>query len=119
MNIADLATAVVDKMPSTLSKAVSVFVNRLVLRIYNDPSLMAFLNDVVVVADPEDPESANVELEFYRLPDEVIPRVMKVMGTYQQPEVLEYAKNEAARTGFRLKVSKEDFGDTDSLSYDF
>jgi hypothetical protein len=105
---------------SALNKKVNVFLNRLLLRIYSVPSLMTYLADVMPVKNPEsDQEGAvNVQLDFLRLPDEIIPQLERLIAAPHKLKWFKYVKDGSARTGVEVPVAPEDMeGDTYDYAY--
>jgi hypothetical protein len=103
---------------STLNKKVNVFLNRLLLRIYSVPSLMTYLADVMPVKNPEsDQEGAvNIQLDFLRLPDEIIPQLERLIAAPHKLKWFKYVKDGSARTGVEVPVAPEDL---EGSAYDY
>jgi hypothetical protein len=103
---------------SHLNKKVNVFLNRLLLRIYSVPSLMTYLADVMPVKDPESGEegAVNVQLDFLRLPDEIIPQLERLIAAPHKLKWFKYVKDGSARTGVEVPVAPEDL---DGENYDY
>jgi hypothetical protein len=101
-----------------LNKKVSVFLNRLLLRIFSVPSLMTYLADVMPVKDPEaDEEGAvRIQLDFLRLPDEIIPQLERLIASPQPLKWFKYVKDGSARTGVEVPVAPDDLEGAD---YDY
>lgn len=91
----------------THNRRISVFVNRLLLRIFSVPALRAYLADIGAQVG-EDGKTV-VQLDFYRLPSEVIPQVIRLCAAPRPPKVFHYVKNAAARTGIELQIQPDDF----------
>lgn len=90
-------------------RKVSVFVNRLLMRLFSVPSLMNFLAAADTVKDKTKPKSWNVQLDFQKLPKEVIPQLVRLIAAPRAPTFYRYIKGGAARTGIELEVSEDDF----------
>lgn len=103
---------------SNLNKKVNVFLNRLLLRIYSVPSLMTYLADVMPVKDQESGEegAVNVQLDFLRLPDEIIPQLERLIAAPHKLKWFKYVKDGSARTGVEVPVAPEDL---EGENYDY
>lgn len=96
---------------SKINKKVGVYINRLLLRIFSVPALQAYLSNVNLVHDDEDGNKpVTIQLDFQRLPEEVLPQMLKLIAAPRQPRLLKYVKDGAARTGVEIEVKPEDFG---------
>lgn len=92
-----------------LNGKIAVYLNRLLLRLYSVPSLLNALADVGYCEDEANPDQVKIQLDFYRLPLEVFPDVMRLLAAPRPPQAFRYIKNGSARTGFELLVKPEDF----------
>jgi hypothetical protein len=97
---------------SNLNKKVNVFLNRLLLRIYSVPALMTYLADVMPVKDTESDEegAVNIQLDFLRLPDEIIPQLERLIAAPHKLKWFKYVKDGSARTGVEVPVAPDDMG---------
>lgn len=106
-----------DREKPKIDKKIAVFLNRVILRIFSVPSLMAFLKDVVLF---QDDQAANgqckVQLVFHRLPDEAHPQLTKLICAPRDPTFSRFVDQGQARTGVELEVQPDDFGGED---YDY
>jgi hypothetical protein len=105
---------------NSLNKKVNVFLNRLLLRIYSVPSLMTYLADVMPVKDAESDEegAVNIQLDFLRLPDEIIPQLERLIAAPHKLKWFKYVKDGSARTGVEVPVAPEDLeGETYDYAY--
>jgi hypothetical protein len=99
---------------SALNKKVNVFLNRLLLRIFSVPSLMTYLADVMPVKNAEsDQEGAvDVQLDFLRLPDEIIPQLERLIAAPHKLKWFKYVKDGSPERAWkcrsRLKTWKAD-----------
>ncbi len=101
-----------------VDKKISVYVNRLLLRIFSISSLRAALANVSLFRDPESKDGqCKVQLDFIRLPEEVHPQVVRLCAAPRPPRLMAYEKNGSARTGIEILVRPDDFGGED-LDYD-
>lgn len=107
-----------DGSAAKLNKKVSVFLNRLLLRIFSIPSLMTYLADVMPVKDPEaDEEGAvRIQLDFLRLPDEIIPQLERLIASPHPLKWFKYVKDGSARTGVEVPIAPDDLEGAD---YDY
>lgn len=92
-----------------LPRKISVFVNRLLMRMFSVPSLMNFLADVGTEKDETKPNTWKVQLDFQKLPKEVVTQLVRLIASPRPPTFYRYIKNGAARTGIELEVSVDDF----------
>lgn len=103
----------------TLNKKVSVYHNRLLLRIFSVPSLMNFLVDTRAFEDPEKGEgAAKIQLDFLRLPDEIRPELERLLAAPTPPKFYRYVKNGSARTGVEIEVDPSEL-EGDKFDYAF
>lgn len=101
----------------TVDKKITVFLNRLLLRIFSVPALMSYLNDVAIFSDGQAKDGESViQLVFQRLPDEVYPQMLRLISAPRDPKLVKFVDQGQARTGVELKVKPEDFGGED---YDY
>jgi hypothetical protein len=99
-----------------LNKKVNVFVNRLLLRLFSVPALMTYLADVMPVIDNSEEGAVKVQLDFLRLPDEVIPQLERLIAAPHKLDWYQYVKEGSARTGVEFKVHPDDLEGAD---YDY
>lgn len=93
-----------------LNKKVSVYLSRLMLRLFSVPSIMANLVDAGHVKDPEQGEGAvKIQLDFMRLPAEIIPQLKRLIAAPGEISLFKYVKNGAAHIGFEIPVKPDDF----------
>src|SRR5712671_1822023 len=102
-----------DQKPK-IDKKITVFLNRLLLRLHSVPSLMTYLADVTVFQDDEAKDGqCKIQLDFLRLPEEVFPQLARLCAAPRQPKLVRYVKNGSARTGVELDVRPDDFAGED------
>lgn len=103
MTPARLAQLLIEEGTKVDPKA-RVLLNRALLQIHNSPSLEAFLADAAIV--PKDDGTAVLQLDFLRLPDEVIPEVERLLGAYafEKSGWKRYVKNGQAHVGLELSI---------------
>jgi hypothetical protein len=71
-------------------------VDKLLLRFYEYPALLAHLDDLQV-------KDGTLELQFYELPRSVTDKLGELIGG--KYEAFEYVKNGQKRTGFRINLA--------------
>jgi len=99
-----------------LPRKIAVFFNRLLLRIFSVPALMNQLADADAVVSPESPNTFKIQLDFQKLPREIVPQISNLLAAPRPPKYYRYIKNGAARTGIELTVKEDDFPGSD---YDY
>ena len=100
-----------------VDKKVSVYLTRLLLRLFSVPALMASLADVALINDKNVEQGPyKIQLDFMRLPDEVYPQLLKLCAAPREPKFYKYTKSGSARTGLELEIKPDDFGGDD---YDY
>lgn len=119
MNEAQAARFLIEELPQQLDKAgagekVSAVCNRMALQIYSVPSLQSFLADYSVVGTGRSDGSVKVQLDFMRLPKEIIPELEKLLcvDQYKNHRLVKYIKNGQARTGLEIEVTPKDLPGT-------
>jgi hypothetical protein len=102
-----------------LNKKVSVFLNRLLLRIYSVPSLMTYLTNVQPVVDSSKGDGAvKIQLDFLRLPAEIMPQLQRLLAAPGKIKWYQYVRNGQARMGAEIPVDpKELKGDDYDYAY--
>lgn len=110
MNEVTLAKVLIEQGGDpALNKKVAVFFNRLLLRIFSVPSLMGYLASVATVPDEESGDGGvKIQLDFLRLPEEVMPQVQRLLAAPHKAEMYRYVKDGQARVGIELSVSPKD-----------
>lgn len=102
-----------------LNKKVSVYLTRLLLRIFENPSLMSYLTDVATVPDEEKGEgAAKIQLSFLRLPQEIMPQLDRLFAAPKKAQMFRFVQDGVAHHGFEIKVQPEDF-EGDAYTYAF
>lgn len=119
MTEAQAARFLIEELPQQLSKAgadekVSAIANRIALQIFSVPSLQAFLADYAVVGTGREDGSVKVQLDFLKLPKEIIPELEKLLSVdyYKNHRLVKYIKNGQARTGLEIEVTPKDLPGT-------
>lgn len=85
----------------TLNPAAKTFTDRLLLRIHSSPSLLAAMSDVVILED-----GAKLQMNFFRLPDEVLPQVYRLIAV-EGVKLSKFQKDGQAYHGFEIPLEKE------------
>lgn len=101
-----------------LDKKISVLTTRMMLQVFSVPSLMAYLADAAVVPTGKPDGSVKVQLDFIKLPKEILPELEKLLSTdyFKDHHLLKYIKNGQARTGLEIEVTPKDLPGT---AYDY
>lgn len=99
-----------------------VFADRLILRVYNVPSLTSYMRGVAILDSKQDgvPENSfKFQLKFKRLPPEIIPQVKQLIAV-PKVRVVEFDEDHASYTGFEFTLTREDldFSQTPTASRD-
>lgn len=112
-----LAEILVEGASQNVAKKVSVFLNRLLLRIFSVPALMNFLVDVRSVPDEENGDGAvKIQLDFMRLPEEIRPELKRLLAAPRGEKFFKYVKDGEARTGVEISVGPDDL---EGKAYDY
>lgn len=105
-----VAKFLIEQDGQKLDKKVSVYLSRLMLRLFSVPSLMANLVDVGTVPDTEKGDGAvKIQLDFMRLPAEIIPQLKRLVAAPDEINLFKYVKNGAAHIGLEIPVKPDDF----------
>lgn len=113
------AAALLIEAGTGLNKKVSVYLTRLLLRIFENPSLMSFMTGVAVVPDEENGEgAAKIQLSFLRLPQEIMPQLKRLFAAPHDPQMFRFVEDGVAHHGFEIKVKPDDF-EGDAYAYAF
>jgi hypothetical protein len=102
-----------DDLPADKSSArekISAITNRIALQVFSVPSLQSFLADYAVVSTGRDDGSVKVQLDFLKLPKEIIPELEKLLTVdmFKDHKLVKYIKNGQARTGLEIEVTPKD-----------
>ena len=91
---------------SGASEKVGAIANRLALQIFSVPSLQAQLKDFSVRKDESDSDAVEIQMDFFRLPKEVIPDLERLLSVHEFEDynLLKYTVNGQAHTGVKLKI---------------
>ena len=95
-----------DAHPDAIGEKVSVFISRMMLRLFNVTAFMAALAGTAVI--PNDDGTVTVQLDFHRLPQEVMPTLMTTLSIPGKVVFKKYIKDGQARTGIEFKLSEKD-----------
>ena len=77
-----------------------VFIDRMILRIFSFPSLLAFFSDAHSLSEGE------VELVFRKIPNEVIPQVVKLIGV-NEVKLYKFTKDGHPMLGFKIQIPEK------------
>lgn len=125
MTAARAAQFLIEELPALFHKAgadekITAIGNRIALQVNSVPSLQAFLSDFSVISTGKQDGSVKVQLDFYKLPKEIIPEMAKLLSLDQftKHRIVKYVKNGQARTGVEIEISPKDIpGDPYDYSY--
>lgn len=119
MTEAQAAKFLIEELPIALRDAganekVSAVANRIALQVFSVPSLQSFLSDYAVVATGRDDGSVKVQLDFLKLPKEIIPELEKLLSVdqFKDHKLVKYIKNGQARTGLEIEVTPKELPGT-------
>jgi ribosomal protein S8 len=119
MTEAQAARFLIEELPQQLDKAgadekMSAVANRIALQIFSVPSLQSFLADYAVVSTGRDDGSVKVQLDFLKLPKEIVPELEKLLSVdmFKDHKLVKYIKNGQARTGLEIEVTPKDLPGT-------
>ena len=90
---------------------VSAVANRMAMLINSVPSLQSFLADFGVYSDDKNKDgSVRVQMDFLKLPKEIIPELEKLLSVdqYKAHRIVKYIKNGQARTGLEIEINPKD-----------
>lgn len=83
---------------------VKTYFDRLLLRIFQTPSLMASLLDCQVLERDSDHV---IQLDFKKLPEEIVHQVKRVVGS-NNVRMLEFDHEGAAHTGMEIYITAQE-----------
>lgn len=95
-----------DKVPAKIK----TLANRIFLQIFSVPSLMACLADASVNPTGDPDGSVKIQLDFLKLPKEVLPDLERLLSTdyFKNHRLVKYIKNGQARTGLEICVTPKE-----------
>lgn len=102
VDIARLAKLLVER-DEEVDPLVAAFNDRLLMRIFNSPSLLVNLVDSALRREND---SYVIELDFRRLPDDVIPQVKQLIGD-GDIETIRFNDSLGQHIGFRVKFDQK------------
>ena len=105
-----------DAAPSLVGKKPSVFVNRMIMRFFSVPAAIAALSDIGIITGSTDDAPVTIQLDFQKLPEEVIPQIINLISAPTKMHMKKYIKNGQARHGFEFEISDKDLSGDD---YDY
>lgn len=97
-----------DAAPGKIGKKPSVFVNRMIMRFFSVPSALSALADVGIIPGEGEGAPVTIQLDFQRLPEEVIPQIINLIAAPTKMKMSKYVKNGQARNGFEFQVGDKD-----------
>ena len=113
MTEAGLAKLLIEDLPkqtAKVDKKVGVLATRMLLQIFSVPSLLSNLVDFAVLANQEGDGKVRIQLDFLKLPREIVPELEKLMSVdyFKDHRLLKYVKNGQARTGLEIELTPKD-----------
>lgn len=109
MNIRAIARILQEEAtPNKVGKKTSVFINRMMMRLFSVPAVLQALADVGVAPSVEKTGKTTIQLDFQKLPQEAIPAVINLIASPANMKLLKYVKNGQARNGFEFDLDEED-----------
>ena len=100
----DLLTELQDGDKNNAAKTV---LDKILLRLYMEPALIAALKDAVVL-DGDD-GNYRYQIVFHKIPDEFVPDVSRIIdGEGGKCKITNFDENGESYTGFEVYASKED-----------
>jgi hypothetical protein len=86
---------------------ISAVANRIALQIFSVPSLQSFLANYGVFKTDRNDGSVRIELDFLKLPKEIIPELEKLLSVdqFKDHKLVKYIKDGTARTGLVIEVT--------------
>lgn len=89
---------------------VAAVANRIALQVFSVPSLQAFLADYNVMSTGRGDGSVKIQLDFLKLPKEIIPELEKLLSVdmFKDHRLVKYIKNGQARTGLEIEVTPKE-----------
>jgi hypothetical protein len=94
--------------PTKVGKKTSVFLNRMMMRMFSVPAVLQALSDVGIAPSVEKTDKTTIQLDFQKLPQEAIPAVINLIASPTKMKFLRYVKNGQARYGFEFDIAEED-----------
>lgn len=88
------------------------------MRFFSVPAALSALADVGIIPGEGDGEQApvTIQLDFQRLPEEVIPQIINLIAAPTKMKMSKYIKNGQARNGFEFQIGDKDLEGED---YDY
>ena len=105
-----------DASPSRIGNKPSVFVNRMIMRFFSVPAALAALSDIGIIPGKDEKSPVTIQLDFQRLPEEVIPQIITLIAAPTKLKMSKYVKSGQARNGFEFQISDSDLKGDD---YDY
>ena len=119
MTEALFARFLIEELPQQLKDAgagekVAAVANRIALQIFSVPALQSFLADYGVTSTGRPDGSVKIQLDFMKLPKEIIPELEKLLSVdqFKNHRLVKYIKNGEARTGLEIEVTPKDLPGT-------
>lgn len=88
----------------------------MLMRFFSTPAAIAALADVGIIPGEESGAPVTIQLDFQRLPEEVIPQIINLIASPTKMKMSKYVKNGQARNGFEFQIGDKDL---DGDDYDY
>lgn len=106
MNYRQLARHLIEKEHEEATDKVQIYADRVLLRLVDSPSLLAYLDDTVVLSIGGG--KFKLQYKFEKLPDEVLPMLRQIFG--KEVEVSEFSEESRELHGVEIELDLEDLG---------
>lgn len=97
-----------DATPDKVGSKTSTFISRMMMRLFSVPALLQALADVGVAKGKEKGQITTVQLDFQKLPQEVIPILVNLIASPTSTKMFKYVKKGQARNGFSFDLDEDD-----------
>jgi hypothetical protein len=94
--------------PEQVGKKTSTFISRMMMRLFSVPSLITALADVGIAQQESKTNVTTVQLDFQKLPTEVIPILANLISPPTKLTMYKYVKKGQARHGFSFDLNEDD-----------
>ena len=117
MNVKRAARILVEEAsPIKIGKKPSVYINRMIMRFFSVPAALSALADIGIIPGEKEDSPVTIQLDFHKLPEEVIPQIVNLIASPTKMKMSRYIKQGQARQGFEFQVGEKDLEGDD---YDY
>lgn len=78
------------------------------MRFFSVPAALSALADVGIIPGEGEGSPVTIQLDFQRLPEEVIPQIINLIASPTKMKMSKYVKNGQARNGFEFQIGEKD-----------